>query len=39
MLETQIKQVSENAAFQSWTGYMSALLAQSPKHEIYLILK
>jgi hypothetical protein len=38
-LETQIKQVAENAAFQQWTGHMSELLAQSPKREIYLIVK
>jgi hypothetical protein len=38
-LETQIKQVAENVAFQQWTGYMSGLLAQSPKREVYLIVK
>src|ERR671918_392650 len=34
-LETQIKEVTENAAFQQWTGHMSGLLAQSPKREVY----
>jgi hypothetical protein len=38
-LETQIKPVPENAAFQSWSGYMAALLAQSPKRGVYLIVK
>lgn len=38
-LESQIKQVTENPAFQQWTGHISALLAQSPKREVYLILK
>jgi hypothetical protein len=37
-LETQIKQVTENPAFQQWTGHISGLLAQSPKREVYLIL-
>ena len=37
-LETQIKQVAENAAFQQWTGHMSELLAQSPKREVYLVV-
>jgi hypothetical protein len=38
-LETQIKQVSESAVFQEWTGDMSGLLAQSPKREVYLIIE
>jgi hypothetical protein len=37
-LEAQIKEVTENAAFQPWTGRMSGLLAQSPKRELYLIV-
>jgi hypothetical protein len=37
-LEAQIKEVTENAAFQQWTGRMSGLLAQSPKRELYLIV-
>jgi hypothetical protein len=38
-LETQIKQVTENPAFQPWTGHISGLLAQSPKREVYLIVE
>ena len=38
-LETQIKQVTENPAFQQWTGHISGLLAQSPKREVYLIIE
>jgi hypothetical protein len=38
-LETQIKEVTGNAAFQEWTGHMSGLLAQSPKRELYLIVE
>jgi hypothetical protein len=38
-LETQIKQVTQNAAFQQWTGHVSGLLAQSPKREVYLIIE
>jgi quinol monooxygenase YgiN len=38
-LETQIKQVTENPAFQQWTGQISGLLAQSPKREVYLIIE
>ncbi|HXH12959.1 MAG TPA: hypothetical protein VNP04_24705 [Alphaproteobacteria bacterium] len=38
-LETQIKEVTENTAFQQWTGHMSGLLAQSPKRELYLIVE
>jgi hypothetical protein len=37
-LEAQIKQVTENAAFQQWTGHVSGLLAQSPKREVYLVM-
>jgi hypothetical protein len=37
-LEAQIKEVTENAEFQQWTGRMSGLLAQSPKRELYLIV-
>jgi hypothetical protein len=36
-LETQIKHVTDSAAFQQWTGHMSGLLAQSPKREVYLV--
>jgi hypothetical protein len=38
-LETQIKEVTENAAFQQWTGHISGLLAQSPKRELYLVVE
>jgi hypothetical protein len=38
-LETQIKAVTENTAFQQWTGHMSRLLAQSPKRELYLVVE
>jgi hypothetical protein len=38
-LEKQIGQVTERDDFQRWTGHMSELLAQSPKREIYLIVK
>ncbi len=38
-LETQIREVTENTAFQQWTGHMSGLLAQSPKRELYLIVE
>ena len=38
-LETQIKQVTENPAFQEWTGHISGLLALSPKREVYLIIE
>ena len=37
-LEAQIKQVTDSTEFQQWTGRMSALLAQSPKREVYLIV-
>jgi hypothetical protein len=38
-LESQIKQVTESTDFQGWTQYMSGLLAQSPKREIYLVVE
>ena len=38
-LERQIQQVTENSAFQQWTGHMSRLLAESPKREIYRIVE
>jgi hypothetical protein len=38
-LENQIKQVTEGTDFQGWTQYMSGLLAQSPKREIYLVVE
>src|SRR5919108_923722 len=38
-LERQIKQVTENPAFQQWTGHMSGLLAESPKREVYCIVE
>jgi len=38
-LEGQITQVTENPAFQQWTGHMSELLAESPKREVYRIVE
>src|SRR5437870_13821198 len=38
-LETQITQVTGRKEFQQWSAYMSGLLAQSPKREIYMIVK
>jgi hypothetical protein len=38
-LEKQIKQVTDSADFQEWTGHMSALLAQSSKREVYLVIE
>jgi hypothetical protein len=38
-LEVQIKQVTEREDFQRWSNHMSALLAQSPKREVYLIVE
>ena len=38
-LEGQIKQVTNNPAFQQWTGHISEMLAQSPKREVYLIIE
>ena len=37
-LESQIQQVSSDAAFQDWTKKVSPLLRQSPNREIYLII-
>jgi hypothetical protein len=38
-LERQIQQVTENSAFQQWTGHMSGLLVESPKREVYRIME
>jgi hypothetical protein len=38
-LEKQIKQVTDSDDFQEWTGHMSALLAQSSKREVYLVIE
>ena len=38
-LESQIQQVATSAEFQQWSEYMSGLLAQSPKREVYLIVE
>jgi hypothetical protein len=38
-LETQIRQVTEQAEFQQWSQQMSGLLAQSPKREVYLAVE
>jgi hypothetical protein len=38
-LETQISQVTARAEFQQWSQQMSALLAQSPKREVYLAVE
>jgi hypothetical protein len=38
-LETQIKQVTDSADFQQWTGHMSELLTQSSKREVYLVVE
>ncbi len=38
VLEGQIGQVTENADFHAWTRQVSALLAQSPKREVYTLL-
>ena len=35
-LERQISQVTARAEFQQWSQQMSALLAQSPKREVYV---
>jgi hypothetical protein len=37
-LEAQISQVTEQAAFQAWTRAVSAMLVQSPKREIYVLI-
>ena len=36
-LEGQIQKLTGSAEFQSWSRRMSALLAQSPKREIYIV--
>lgn len=36
-LEKQLKGVTDNPDFQEWSKRVSALLAQSPKREIYLV--
>jgi hypothetical protein len=38
VLETQIKQVTENQEFQQWAKQISALLEQSSKRELYKIM-
>jgi hypothetical protein len=38
-LERQIRQVTQDAVFQQWTGRMSGLLAESPKREVYHIME
>lgn len=38
-LEAQIKQVTAREDFQRWSTHMSALLAQSPKREVYLVVE
>ena len=37
-LEGQMARVTENADFQAWSREVSAMLAQSPKREIYTLL-
>ena len=37
-LEGQMARVTENDAFQVWSREVSAMLAQSPKREIYTVL-
>jgi hypothetical protein len=37
-LEGQIGHVTESADFQTWSRQVSALLAQSPKREVYTLL-
>lgn len=37
-LEEQIRSVTENPEFQSWSKRISELLLKSPKREIYLIV-
>jgi hypothetical protein len=36
-LETQITHLTASPEFQAWSKRMSALLAQSPKREIYIV--
>ena len=38
-LETQITQVTGRKEFQQWSAYMSGLLAQSPKREVYTVVE
>ena len=38
-LESQITQVTARQEFQQWSKHMSGLLAQSPKREVYLVVK
>jgi len=38
VLETQIKQVTENQEFQQWAKQISGLLEQSSKRELYKIM-
>lgn len=38
-LESQIREVTERADFQQWTGHMSELLVQYPNREVYLIVE
>ena len=37
-LEGQMARVTENPDFQTWSHEVSAMLAQSPKREIYTVL-
>jgi hypothetical protein len=37
-LEGQISRVTDSSDFQAWTRSVSAMLAQSPKREVYRIL-
>ena len=37
MLETQITRLTASSEFQAWSKRMLALLAQSPKREIYIV--
>jgi hypothetical protein len=38
-LETQIAEVTKRQDFQQWSSRMSALLVQSPKREVYLVVE
>ena len=35
--EAQLRKLTDNKAFQSWTKKMSPLLRESPKRELYLL--
>lgn len=35
--ESQLRELTDNKAFQSWTKKMSPLLRESPKRELYLL--